>query len=185
MDDDVFLRGHPPVSRFLHHLPACHLHGRQRLWVSSNVTRSDDHRRKRERDRRCRWRRAGVNHVLVFRVNPRDNLNYQSLMTVGMGLLVLWAVSAIGTVYSVEHTRTHDIYISPFRVYLCAAVRHIANSVSGSFGYSRLYLHVHSNVPTEMHYGIKQSTVADPPLPSVPIFISQIYGIRIAGAADV
>uniref|UniRef100_A0A914UPH6 EXS domain-containing protein n=1 Tax=Plectus sambesii TaxID=2011161 RepID=A0A914UPH6_9BILA len=46
------------------------------------------------------WRRAGVNHVLVFQVNPRDNLNYQSLMTVGMGLLVLWAVSAVGYIYA-------------------------------------------------------------------------------------
>jgi len=28
------------------------------------------------------WRKAGVNHVLIFELDPRDNLSYQQLLEV-------------------------------------------------------------------------------------------------------
>ena len=32
----------------------------------------------------CGWRAAGVNHVLIFELNPRTHLTYQQVLEVGM-----------------------------------------------------------------------------------------------------
>lgn len=35
------------------------------------------------------WRKAGVNHVLIFELDPRDHLSYQHLLEVTVLFLVL------------------------------------------------------------------------------------------------
>lgn len=39
------------------------------------------------------WRKAGVNHVLIFELDPRDHLSYQQLLEVALLIGVMWAVS--------------------------------------------------------------------------------------------
>lgn len=41
------------------------------------------------------WRKAGVNHVLIFELDPRDHLSYQQLLEVALLLGVMWAVSLV------------------------------------------------------------------------------------------
>ncbi|PFX33295.1 xenotropic and polytropic retrovirus receptor 1-like [Stylophora pistillata] len=41
------------------------------------------------------WRQAGVNHVLIFELDPRDHLSYQQLLEVALLLGVLWAISLV------------------------------------------------------------------------------------------
>lgn len=41
------------------------------------------------------WRKAGVNHVLIFELDPRDHLSYHQLLEVALLLGVLWAVSLV------------------------------------------------------------------------------------------
>lgn len=47
------------------------------------------------------WRKAGVNHVLIFELDPRDHLSYQQLLEVALLLGVLWAFSLV--VFMFEH----------------------------------------------------------------------------------
>lgn len=41
------------------------------------------------------WRKAGVNHVLIFELDPRDHLSYQQLLEVALLIGVMWAVSLV------------------------------------------------------------------------------------------
>uniref|UniRef100_A0A8C5D1C8 Xenotropic and polytropic retrovirus receptor 1 homolog n=1 Tax=Gouania willdenowi TaxID=441366 RepID=A0A8C5D1C8_GOUWI len=49
------------------------------------------------------WRQAGVNHVLIFEINPRNNLSHQHLFEVAGFLGVLWCLSILSCVFS-EYT---------------------------------------------------------------------------------
>ncbi|XP_037326591.1 xenotropic and polytropic retrovirus receptor 1a [Pungitius pungitius] len=49
------------------------------------------------------WRQAGVNHVLIFEINPRNNLSHQHLFEIAGFLGVLWCLSILSCFYS-EHT---------------------------------------------------------------------------------
>eukprot|EP00118_Oscarella_pearsei_P004758 m.20768 g.20768 ORF g.20768 m.20768 type:complete len:263 (+) comp28080_c0_seq1:1220-2008(+) len=42
------------------------------------------------------WRAAGVNHVLIFEINPRDHLSAFQLMGIGSFVCVWWLVSLLG-----------------------------------------------------------------------------------------
>ncbi|KAI0979458.1 hypothetical protein GJ496_003589 [Pomphorhynchus laevis] len=42
------------------------------------------------------WSKSGVNHVLIFELDPRQHLNYQQLLEVGLFLLLLWQLSIFG-----------------------------------------------------------------------------------------
>ncbi|CAF1072848.1 unnamed protein product [Rotaria sp. Silwood1] len=42
------------------------------------------------------WSKSGVNHILIFEIDPRHHLTYQRILEVGTSLLVLWFLSFIG-----------------------------------------------------------------------------------------
>lgn len=45
------------------------------------------------------WRQAGVNHVLIFELNPRNNLSHQHLFEIAGFLGVLWCMSILSCLY--------------------------------------------------------------------------------------
>uniref|UniRef100_A0A3B5KK56 Xenotropic and polytropic retrovirus receptor 1a n=1 Tax=Xiphophorus couchianus TaxID=32473 RepID=A0A3B5KK56_9TELE len=49
------------------------------------------------------WRQNGVNHVLIFEIDPRDNLSHQHLFEIAGFLGVLWCLSILSCLYS-EYT---------------------------------------------------------------------------------
>lgn len=46
------------------------------------------------------WSRSGVNHVLIFEIEPRNHLTYQRLLEIGTFLMVLWFLSFIAFIVS-------------------------------------------------------------------------------------
>lgn len=46
------------------------------------------------------WRNAGVNHILIFEIDPRDHLNYLQLLTVGMLFIFLWGCTLVLYIFS-------------------------------------------------------------------------------------
>ncbi|KAK9499260.1 hypothetical protein O3M35_002329 [Rhynocoris fuscipes] len=46
------------------------------------------------------WRSSGVNHVLIFELDPRNHLTEQDLMEVAAALGVVWTVSLLAFLYS-------------------------------------------------------------------------------------
>uniref|UniRef100_A0A3Q2P2Q5 Xenotropic and polytropic retrovirus receptor 1b n=1 Tax=Fundulus heteroclitus TaxID=8078 RepID=A0A3Q2P2Q5_FUNHE len=55
------------------------------------------------------WRQAGVNHVLIFELNPRNNLSHQHLFEIAGLLGVLWCVSLLSCLF-------HDSILVPMQV---------------------------------------------------------------------
>lgn len=53
------------------------------------------------------WAEAGVNHVLIFEIDPRQHLTYQSLMKISSLLCMVWALCVVGYLYA------HVIGVSP------------------------------------------------------------------------
>ncbi|XP_063795867.1 solute carrier family 53 member 1 [Pseudophryne corroboree] len=45
------------------------------------------------------WRQAGVNHVLIFELNPRNNLSHQHLFEIAGFLGMLWCISLFACVF--------------------------------------------------------------------------------------
>uniref|UniRef100_A0A915PT59 SPX domain-containing protein n=1 Tax=Setaria digitata TaxID=48799 RepID=A0A915PT59_9BILA len=54
------------------------------------------------------WAEAGVNHVLIFEVDPRNHLTYQSVMQIASFMCMLWSLGVLGYFYS------HLIHLPPF-----------------------------------------------------------------------
>ncbi|KAI1721402.1 EXS family domain-containing protein [Ditylenchus destructor] len=54
------------------------------------------------------WAAAGVNHVLIFEVDPRNHLTYQTVMQIASFMLMLWALAVLGYIYA------HYLYLPPF-----------------------------------------------------------------------
>lgn len=46
------------------------------------------------------WRRAGVNHILIFEINPRKHLTYSHLLELSAIFGVLTALSVLGFIYA-------------------------------------------------------------------------------------
>ncbi|XP_037554246.1 xenotropic and polytropic retrovirus receptor 1a [Nematolebias whitei] len=46
------------------------------------------------------WRQYGVNHVLIFEIDPRNNLSHQHLFEIAGFLGVLWCLSILSCLYS-------------------------------------------------------------------------------------
>jgi xenotropic and polytropic retrovirus receptor 1 len=46
------------------------------------------------------WRSSGVNHVLIFELDPRHHLSEQHLMELAAIFGVIWALSLLGLLYS-------------------------------------------------------------------------------------
>lgn len=54
------------------------------------------------------WTTAGVNHVLIFEIDPRRHLTYQSVMQIAAFLFMIWALCVLGYLYA------HLFYLPPF-----------------------------------------------------------------------
>ncbi|KAL5011684.1 hypothetical protein ScPMuIL_010235 [Solemya velum] len=54
------------------------------------------------------WRSSGVNHVLIFEIDPRHHLSHQQLLELATSLSVLWSLSVLGYLFA-EH-----LPLSPF-----------------------------------------------------------------------
>jgi len=54
------------------------------------------------------WTTAGVNHVLIFEIDPRRHLTYQSVMQIAAFLFMVWALCVLGYLYA------HLFYLPPF-----------------------------------------------------------------------
>ena len=54
------------------------------------------------------WAKAGVNHVLIFEVDPRNHLTYQTVMQIAAFCMMLWAIAVLAHLYA------HIIGIPPF-----------------------------------------------------------------------
>ena len=46
------------------------------------------------------WSKSGVNHVLIFEVDPRKHLSYQRFLELGTFLMVIWFISFNGFMFS-------------------------------------------------------------------------------------
>lgn len=46
------------------------------------------------------WRNAGVNHILIFEIDPRNHLNYLQLLTAGMLFIFLWGITLLLYIFS-------------------------------------------------------------------------------------
>lgn len=46
------------------------------------------------------WRSSGVNHVLIFEIDPRHHLSHQQLLELASFLAVLWALNVLAFLYS-------------------------------------------------------------------------------------
>lgn len=46
------------------------------------------------------WRRAGVNHILIFEINPRKNLTYSHMLELHGIFGVIWSLSVLGFIYA-------------------------------------------------------------------------------------
>ncbi|XP_062586080.1 solute carrier family 53 member 1-like isoform X1 [Saccostrea cucullata] len=46
------------------------------------------------------WRSSGVNHVLIFEIDPRHHLSHQQLLELAAFLAVLWALNVLAFLYS-------------------------------------------------------------------------------------
>uniref|UniRef100_A0A915HIL6 SPX domain-containing protein n=1 Tax=Romanomermis culicivorax TaxID=13658 RepID=A0A915HIL6_ROMCU len=44
------------------------------------------------------WQMSGVNHVLIFEIDPRDHLTYQSLMEISAFFATIWALCVLGRI---------------------------------------------------------------------------------------
>ncbi|CAI9716999.1 xenotropic and polytropic retrovirus receptor 1-like isoform X1 [Octopus vulgaris] len=58
------------------------------------------------------WRTSGVNHVLIFELDPRNHLTHQQLLETASGLSVLWAASVL--LYLFSNSLNIPAFISPF-----------------------------------------------------------------------
>ena len=46
------------------------------------------------------WRTSGVNHVLIFELDPRDHISEQHLFEISFMFFVIWSLSMLGFIYS-------------------------------------------------------------------------------------
>jgi hypothetical protein len=45
------------------------------------------------------WRTAGVNHVLIFEIDPREHLSHQHVLEVAAWIALLWLTSILCFIY--------------------------------------------------------------------------------------
>ncbi|KAL2771219.1 xenotropic and polytropic retrovirus receptor 1 isoform 2 [Daubentonia madagascariensis] len=66
------------------------------------------------------WRQAGVNHVLIFELNPRSNLSHQHLFEIAGFLGILWCLSLLACFFapiSVIPTYVYPLALYGFMVF--------------------------------------------------------------------
>ncbi|XP_065090148.1 solute carrier family 53 member 1 [Ochlerotatus camptorhynchus] len=62
------------------------------------------------------WRSSGVNHVLIFELDPRNHLSEQHLMELAAIFGVMWTLSVLGYLYA--ESLSIPAYLSPLVLYL-------------------------------------------------------------------
>ncbi|XP_006876491.1 PREDICTED: xenotropic and polytropic retrovirus receptor 1 isoform X2 [Chrysochloris asiatica] len=66
------------------------------------------------------WRQAGVNHVLIFELNPRSNLSHQHLFEIAGFLGILWCLSLLACFFapvSVIPTYVYPLVLYGFMIF--------------------------------------------------------------------
>ncbi|KAG8436800.1 hypothetical protein GDO86_007763 [Hymenochirus boettgeri] len=61
------------------------------------------------------WRQAGVNHVLIFELNPRNNLSHQNLFEIAGFLGILWCISVFSCIYGLWNN--YQMHLNPLILY--------------------------------------------------------------------
>lgn len=46
------------------------------------------------------WRTSGVNHILIFEINPRNHLSELHIMEISMTFGIFWTLSVLGFIFS-------------------------------------------------------------------------------------
>lgn len=57
------------------------------------------------------WRTSGVNHILIFEINPRSHLSEQHIMEISMIFAIFWTTSVLGFIFS--DSLGVPIYVNP------------------------------------------------------------------------
>lgn len=70
------------------------------------------------------WRSSGVNHVLIFELDPRNHLSEQHLMELAAVLGVIWTLSLLSFLYSVS--LSIPPYVNPL-VLVCIMLAFLLN----------------------------------------------------------
>ncbi|XP_055624019.1 xenotropic and polytropic retrovirus receptor 1 [Toxorhynchites rutilus septentrionalis] len=65
------------------------------------------------------WRSSGVNHVLIFELDPRNHLSEQHIMELASIFGVIWTLSVLGYLYA--DALSIPAYVSPLALYLLMA----------------------------------------------------------------
>ncbi|XP_022106276.1 xenotropic and polytropic retrovirus receptor 1 homolog [Acanthaster planci] len=71
------------------------------------------------------WRKAGVNHVLIFELDPRNNLSHEDFIEMSMFFADLWAISILAFIY-LSLLPSVPSYISPL-ILACVMVVFLLN----------------------------------------------------------
>lgn len=66
------------------------------------------------------WRSAGVNHVLIFELDPRNHLSEQHIIELASIFGVIWSLSVLGFIYS--DALSIPRYANPFMMYILMTV---------------------------------------------------------------
>jgi hypothetical protein len=66
------------------------------------------------------WRSSGVNHVLIFELDPRNHLSEQHLMELAAIMGVVWTLSLLSFLYSA--TLSIPPYINPLALVIVMVV---------------------------------------------------------------
>ena len=70
------------------------------------------------------WRSSGVNHVLIFELDPRNHLSEQHLMELAAVLGVIWTLSLLSFLYSAS--LSIPPYVNPL-VLVCIMLAFLLN----------------------------------------------------------
>lgn len=65
------------------------------------------------------WRSSGVNHVLIFEIDPRNHLSEQHIMEIGAIFGVIWAICVL--CFQFAEALSIPTYVSPMALYILMA----------------------------------------------------------------
>lgn len=83
------------------------------------------------------WRSSGVNHVLIFELDPRNHLSEQHLMELAAVLGVIWTMSLLSFLYSAS--LSIPPYVNPLAL-VCIMVVFLINPLKIFHHEARLWL---------------------------------------------
>lgn len=78
------------------------------------------------------WRTSGVNHVLIFELNPRDHISEQHLFEIAFVFAVIWTLSILGYLYAPLLQMNANLFplinIAVYVLFLCNPTRTFKHS---------------------------------------------------------